>query len=140
MSQMQSSSGSSCTELKDNMQSQGGQGRVILKSGKSRLFKSGNPIIYGGAVERVEGHVAAGEEIYVYDHRDNIIGRGFYNPFSQYRVRMICQHHEQELFRLSLRALLSARIKFAKALREQICLPSAENSVYRLINGEGNKH
>lgn len=116
------------------------QNRAILKPGKSRLFKSGNPIIYGGAVEKVEGPVKAGQEIYVFDHKDNMIGRGFYNPHSQYRVRMICQQHEQQLFGLPLDALISTRIKFAKELREQVCLPSTSNSVYRLINGEGTKH
>ena len=74
------------------------QNRAILKPGKSRLFKSGNPIIYGGAVEKVEGPVKAGQEIYVFDHKDNMIGRGFYNPHSQYRVRMICQQHEQQTY------------------------------------------
>ena len=113
--------------------------RAILKPGKSRLFKSGNPIIFGGAVERVVGHVEAGQEIYVYDHRENVIGRGFYNPHSQYRVRMICGQHEQDLFGLSLHALISARIRYAKELRKQVHLPNASNSVYRLINGEGSE-
>ena len=111
--------------------------KAILKPGKSRLFKSGNPIVFGGALDRVEGKLAAGQEVYLFDHKNNVIGRGFYNPHSQYRVRMLCHQHEKNLFGLSLDALISARIKYAKELREQLNLPSSSNSVYRLINGEG---
>lgn len=84
-----------------------------------------------------KGQPTAGEEVYVYDHKENIIGRGFFNPHSQYRVRMICQQSERALFDMTLHSLLSARIKNAKELRAQISLPSSSNSVYRLINGEG---
>ena len=54
-----------------------------------RLFKDGNPIIYGGAVNSVHGTPKVGEDVLVKDHQGNIIGRGFFNPHSQYRVRMI---------------------------------------------------
>ena len=111
----------------------------VLRRGKSRLFKDGNPIIYGGAIENVFKEPQAGEEIEVFDHNFNIVGRGFFNPHSQYRVRLTVLKNEGRLFDMPLRSLFAARIERAKNLRSQVSLPSEKNTVYRLINGEGDR-
>jgi hypothetical protein len=111
----------------------------VLKPGKSRLFKDGNPIVYGGAIDKVFGEMEAGGEIYVLDHKQNIIGRGFYNPHSQYRVRLLVLKNEDNLFEMPLKTLIHTRIKRAKEIRAQISLPSETDTVYRLINGEGDR-
>ena len=58
---------------------------VVLQASKSNLFKDGNPIIYSGAVKNIYGEPQEGDFVEVRDHRGNPIGRGFYNPHSQYR-------------------------------------------------------
>lgn len=42
----------------------------------------------------MKGNPEAGDEVEVVDHKLNPIGRGFYNPFSQYKVRMMTRSHE----------------------------------------------
>lgn len=51
-------------------------------------------MVYGGAIKEVKGNPEAGDEVEVVDHKLNPIGRGFYNPFSQYKVRMMTRSHE----------------------------------------------
>ena len=112
--------------------------KVVLEKGKARLFQDGNPLIYGGAVKEVIGNPQAGDEVVVNDHVGNTLGRGVFNPFSQYRVRMMARTYES-LYTLSFDDLLKVRIEQAIALRSAISLPSKKNSVYRLINGEGDR-
>ena len=112
--------------------------KVILEKGKARLFQDGNPLIYGGAVKEVVGDPQPGDEVIVNDHMGNTLGRGVFNPFSQYRVRMMARTYE-DLYTLPFGDLLKVRIEQAIALRSAIALPSEKNSVYRLINGEGDR-
>lgn len=114
------------------------QSAVILEKGKARLFQDGNPLIYGGAVKEVIGSPSGGEEVLVKDHNLNVIGRGFFNPYSQYRVRMTCRSYES-VYNKSLHDLLDERILQCIRLRESLLLPSKSTSVYRLVNGEGDR-
>lgn len=112
---------------------------VVLEKGKARLFQDGNPLIYGGAVKTVLGNPQAGDDVLVQDHMGNTIGRGFFNPFSQYRVRMMARPWEP-MFNSSLTDILSNRINSALALRLTMNLISPDkNTVYRLLNGEGDR-
>ena len=59
-----------------------------MAQGKSRLFKDGQPLIYGGAVDRtVGGTPLSADCVQVHDHALEPIGWGFWNPASMYRVR-----------------------------------------------------
>lgn len=62
---------------------------VVLKRGKSRLFRDGQPIVYSGAVDRVVGRptLQAGDCVLVGDGAENVIGWGVFNPNSMFRVR-----------------------------------------------------
>ena len=62
---------------------------VTIKRGKARLFRDGNPLVYGGAVERTTGSMSRGDAVEVVDGAGNNIGWGFYNPDSMYRVRLL---------------------------------------------------
>ena len=112
---------------------------VILEKGKAKLFQDGNPLIYGGAVKEIIGDPNPGDECVVVDHMNNPLGRGFYNPLSQYRVRIIARSYEKDLMSLSLENLLVKRFSDAISLRRQIYIPNANTSVYRLLNGEGDR-
>lgn len=111
---------------------------VTLEKGKARLFQDGNPLIYGGAVKSIEGNPKAGDEVIVKDHNGNVFGRGFFNPLSQYRVRIMSRNGDNE-FKFTLSDLIKARISQAINLRKAMMLPSPENDVYRLVNGEGDR-
>ena len=111
---------------------------VILEPGKARLFQGGNPIIYGGAVKQVVGDPVAGTEVIVKDHKGNAFGRGFFNPYSQYRVRVTAMKEDRS-FNETLAILLKRRLSQAVALRRSMVLPRPDTSVYRLVNGEGDR-
>jgi 23S rRNA G2069 N7-methylase RlmK/C1962 C5-methylase RlmI len=111
---------------------------VTLEKGKARLFQDGNPLIYGGAVKTVEGDPQAGDEVIVKDHNGNVFGRGFFNPFSQYRVRVMSRNGETE-FKYPIADLIKVRINQAINLRKAMMLPSSASNVYRLVNGEGDR-
>lgn len=65
--------------------------RVVLKGGKSRLFRAGAPLIYGGAVDSVVGRPPpeAGDVVVVTDGQRRAFGWGVYNPASMFRVRLM---------------------------------------------------
>ena len=68
-----------------------------------------------------------------------MIGRGLFNPESQYRVRMLASSSEK-CFKMPLNLLLLNRISEAAVLRRQIHLPSiGSTNAYRLVNGEGDR-
>eukprot|EP01041_Mallomonas_annulata_P007096 gene7096-14441_t len=112
---------------------------AVLEEGKARLFRDGNPIVYAGAIKHIIGNPQAGDEILVTDHKSNIIARGFFNQHSQYRVRVIALYYEKDLFNLTLTEIIKKRIENAINLRKQIDLPNESTTVYRLINGEGDR-
>lgn len=117
----------------------GAGAKVVVAQGKARLFTGGNPLIYSGAVEKVLGQPAAGEEVTVVDARGHTIGRGYFNPHSQYRVRLMVSKDEQKLMDLSLEDVIASRIRSAKGLRRACDLPNTHTNAYRLINGEGDR-
>ncbi len=110
---------------------------VILERGKSRLFQNGNPIIYGGAIESIQGDPDTGDEVLICDHKRNLIGRGIFNSASMYRVRLMARKHEK-VFPLPINELLQSRLDSAVSMRYTLGLKGvAGDEVYRLVNGEG---
>ncbi len=137
--------------------------KIIIKPGKSRLFKGSNPnpLVFSGAIEKVVGSAKAGDECVVVSTKmdGKVIGRGFFNPHSQYRVRLIIGD-EAELLDMDLKAILKFRIKEAIRLRTSLKLGTLQSSssssslspslirtrtrtksttTYRLINSEGDR-
>jgi len=103
---------------------------IYLKAGRERPVLNGHPWIFSGAVERVEGGGRATELVDVYDHKKTWLARGFYNPKSQIRARLLTWRKEDidgEFF--------SRRLAHALAFRRAHLPPST--TAYRIINGEG---
>ena len=59
------------------------------------MFLDGNPIVYAGAIERVEGEARTGDWVQVTDHALSPICYGFYNETSSYSVRALSQAWER---------------------------------------------
>jgi len=114
-------------------------GKVVVSKGKARLFKEGNPLVYGGAIQSVRGNPDPGDLVVVTDVHDNAFAWGVFNPFSMYRVRILARKTDDKtgMPSVDLKGLLKKRIKTAKDLRQALNLPSELNTAYRLINGEG---
>ena len=104
----------------------------MLKRGRANPLWHGHPWVYSGAILREEGSPAPGDVVDVHDAEGRFIGRGFVNPRSQIRVRMMTFRDEAVDG-----ALIAARVREAAALRERLGFPSETTDAYRLVNSEG---
>jgi 23S rRNA G2069 N7-methylase RlmK/C1962 C5-methylase RlmI len=114
-------------------------GLVKLQGGKSRLFKGGHPIVYGGAVQSVEGDPDPGAVVDVVDGSGGLIGWGVFNPHSMYRVRLLATEEPALLEHRDVAELLRHRLASAAQLRSACSLPSERDTAYRLVNSEGDR-
>ncbi|KAG8363073.1 hypothetical protein BUALT_Bualt18G0089600 [Buddleja alternifolia] len=121
-----------------------GIAKVVLKKGKTQLFRDGSPMVYSGAVDRIIGRPppVTGDIVLVADGTEKPIGWGLYNSVSMFCVRLM--QLEDEATRdpscaLNVDRLLETRIEAAVTLRERLGLPSAKTNAYRLVNSEGDR-
>jgi 23S rRNA (cytosine1962-C5)-methyltransferase len=106
--------------------------RLLLKRGRANPLWHGHPWVYSGAILREDGAYAPGDAVDVCDAEGRLIGRGLANPRSQIRVRMMTWRDEA-----IDAALIAARVREARGLRERLGFPSEQTTAYRLINSEG---
>ncbi|KFK35529.1 hypothetical protein AALP_AA4G002500 [Arabis alpina] len=121
-----------------------GVAKVVLKKGKTQLFKDGSPMVYSGAVDRIIGKPPpqTGDVVIVADGTENPIGWGLYNSVSMFCVRLMQLQHESTRdpsCALNIEKLLETRIAEAFHLRNSLGLPSATTNAYRLVNSEGDR-
>ena len=63
--------------------------RVILADRHARPAWAGHPLVFSGAIDRVEdGTPATGDEVDVVDQKGRFIGRGVWHQDSAVRVRI----------------------------------------------------
>jgi 23S rRNA (cytosine1962-C5)-methyltransferase len=105
---------------------------VVLRKGRARPLWFGHPWVYANAVGRVDGDPQPGDVVSLLDHDGRFIGRGFFNPRSQIRVRL-CTRTDEAVDA----AFFRARVARARATRARLGLPSPATTAYRLINSEG---
>ena len=101
---------------------------VLLRPGEADRPLAGHPWIYHGSLLRTAADIADGALVQVKDHRQRLIGVGFWNSKSKIRVRLLSRERIQigpEFFR--------QRIREAHALRQKH-LPHATS--FRLVNSE----
>ncbi|CAN6689106.1 unnamed protein product [Malus baccata var. baccata] len=121
-----------------------GVARVVLKKGKTQLFKDGSPMVYSGAVDRIIGRPPprTGDIVLVADGAEKTIGWGMYNSVSMFSVRLM--QLEEEATRdlscaLNMEKLLETRINEAIELRKSLGLPSVSTNAFRLVNSEADR-
>jgi 23S rRNA (cytosine1962-C5)-methyltransferase len=108
-------------------------GAVILKAGHVQPVWAGHPWVFAQAVERIEGGVAAGDEVEVRDPRGQVLGRGLYSPGSAIPVRLYTRDRDRAIDA----SLIVERIERAVARRAMFGLPSADTNAYRVVHAEG---
>ncbi|XP_024960073.1 uncharacterized protein LOC112500736 isoform X2 [Cynara cardunculus var. scolymus] len=121
-----------------------GIAKVILKRGKTQLFRDGSPMVYSGSVDRIIGRPPpkTGDIVLVADGTQTPIGWGLYNSFSMFCVRLMQLEEEvsgDPSCALNVEKLLETRIDAAIKLRKNLGIPSANTNAYRLINSEGDR-
>ncbi|KAK7313758.1 hypothetical protein VNO77_38956 [Canavalia gladiata] len=121
-----------------------GVAKVVLKKGKTQIFKDGNPMVYSGAIDRIIGRPPpkTGDIVLVADGTEKPIGWGLYNSVSMFCVRLMQLEDEvtsDSSCALDMEKLLEMRINAAVELRRRLGLPSVHTNAYRLINSEGDR-
>src|SRR5438309_11459790 len=87
---------------------------VLLKPGQADRIVAGHPWIYSASILRVTSPVADGELVQVKDHRQRLLGVGFYNSKSKINVRVLSSERvevDQAFFEDRIRAALAVRTK-----------------------------
>ena len=101
---------------------------AILKPGEADRIVAGHPWIYHGEILRLTAPVADGELVQVKDHRQRLLGAGFYNSRSKINIRLLAPE------RITVdEAFFVERIRAALALRQRD-LPGATS--FRVVNAE----
>jgi 23S rRNA (cytosine1962-C5)-methyltransferase len=101
---------------------------VLLKPGEADRIIAGHPWIYHGEILRVTQPPADGGLVQVKDHRQRLIGTGFFNSKSKIVVRVLSPDRvevDEKFFEERIRAALAVRQKH---------LPGATS--FRVVNAE----
>jgi 23S rRNA (cytosine1962-C5)-methyltransferase len=101
---------------------------VLLKPGEADRIVAGHPWIYSNSVLRLTGPVTDGDLVQVKDHRQRLLGTGFYNSRSKIVVRILDRDRiepNHSFFRQRIGAALAHRQRW---------MPGATS--YRLVNAE----
>ena len=108
---------------------------VTIPTAKVRLLPEreapqyyGHLWVFDGHIAEVVGAPAAGDLVDVYSHQTRFLGRGFYNPHSKIRVRLLTFQEEP-----IDEAFFAARLRSADALRR---LVASSTNACRLVHGE----
>jgi 23S rRNA (cytosine1962-C5)-methyltransferase len=101
---------------------------VLLKPGESDRIVAGHPWVYHGSVLRLTHPASDGELVQVKDHRQRLLGVGFYNSRSKIRVRILSPE------RLTVdEAFFESRIQAAWEVRKRHMTGATS---FRVVNAE----
>ncbi len=101
---------------------------VTLKKGEGRTIKSGGMWIYDNEIAAIAGECQPGSIVSVADFDGYPMWKGFFNPYSKIRVRMMSRRGEQEIDH----AFLEMRVKNAWEYRKR----TVDTHACRVIFGE----
>ena len=101
---------------------------VLLKPGEADRVLAGHPWIYHGSVLRLTQPTNDGDLVQVKDHRQRLLGVGFYNSKSKINVRILSPDRIEVN-----QAFFEERIRVALQLRQRY-MPGA--SSFRVVNSE----
>ena len=99
----------------------------------------GNPIVYGGAIDRIENDPKDGQVVGVFDHNQRPIGWGTFNSSSMFQ-RADDGVGEGDGVADFDKRVVKKRIEEAKMLRDKVLdLKNGKTNAYRLVNSEGDR-
>ena len=101
---------------------------VLLRPGEADRIVAGHPWVYGNEVLRLSSPAADGDLVQVKDHRQRLLGTGFYNSKSKINVRLLAPDRI-----IPNEAFFEERIRAALAVRQRH-LPNATS--FRVVNAE----
>jgi 23S rRNA (cytosine1962-C5)-methyltransferase len=111
-----------CLQIMDSLPA------VLLKPGEADRIVAGHPWIYHSEILRLSTPPADGELVQVKDHRQRLLGVGFFNSKSKINVRVLAPERVEVN-----EAFFEHRIRAALAIRHKH-LPGATS--FRIVNAE----
>ncbi|MFZ4826208.1 MAG: class I SAM-dependent rRNA methyltransferase, partial [Phototrophicaceae bacterium] len=108
-------------------------GTVTIQQGKEKPIQNQHPWIYSGAISKLTDDCQPGDIVTVADSKGRFLGRGYYNPTSQIRVRMLTWQDEiinEEWWYDQLSRAVHARMVY------QDEFDTGVNNAVRLVNAE----
>ncbi|MGL4910272.1 MAG: hypothetical protein ACRCZ0_02310, partial [Cetobacterium sp.] len=90
--------------------------KIFIKKDREKLWYSGHPWMYSGAIETIEGNPIGGSVVEVYNSKKEFIGYGHYNKNSKIMVRML----EKDINKKIDFNWYSEKIKEALELRDMV--------------------
>ncbi len=103
--------------------------RVLVRRDREPRIASGHLWVYEGEIEKVEGSPAPGDLVDLTTHRGRFLSRGYINPHSRIRVRLLT-HRDEPIDE----GFWEQRLRAALALRGHVV---EGTTAYRLVFGEG---
>jgi 23S rRNA (cytosine1962-C5)-methyltransferase len=104
---------------------------VYVRKRRAQPFLNRHPWVFAGAIHRVEGEPADGDEVVVRSDEGHFVARGLFNSQSNIRVRLYSWHEEQPIDETLLRSRIDAAVSLRNGLFD-----GNENSACRLIFSE----
>lgn len=106
--------------------------KVILKPKRAQPFFGRHPWVFAGAIERIEGAPADGDEVELVSHGGNFVARGLFNSQSKIHVRLYSWQEGQALDR----AFFRDRLATALRLRHDVLKLNGPDAGYRVCFSE----
>ena len=109
--------------------------KVILKPKRAQPFFARHPWVFNGAIDRVEGTPADGDEVDLFSSGNNFIARGLFNSQSKINVRLYSWEPEKPLDA----AFFKERIARALELRHHVLNLAGPDRGYRVVFSESDQ-
>lgn len=109
------------------------EGIIVIKQGKEKPIENKHPWIFSGSIRFVDNDPQPGDIVQVVNAKGDFMARGYFNPTSQIRVRVLTWENDpidETWWRKSIRRAISGR------LTEQEDFGAGEYNAVRLINAE----
>ncbi|MGL5052328.1 MAG: class I SAM-dependent rRNA methyltransferase [Cetobacterium sp.] len=103
--------------------------KVFIKKDREKMWYTGHPWMYSGAVDKIEGNPMGGSVVEVYNYKQEFIGYAHYNKNSKIMLRMLEKNIDKKI---DLN-WYSEKVREAFTLRKMVKIDS---NAYRLIHSE----
>lgn len=106
--------------------------KIVLKSGKDQSLRRFHPWVFSGAIKKIYGNPAEGDEVVVYDNKDEFLALGHYQ-IGSITIRVFSFENVDTDYNFWFKKLnIAYQIRKTLGLAE-----SSYTTVYRLFHGEG---
>ncbi len=109
------------------------EGIIVIKQGKEKPIENKHPWVFSGAIQHMDNDPRPSDIVQIVNSKGRFLARGYYNPTSQIRVRILTWQDEpidEGWWRQSLRRSIAGRLPHQEALG------AGEYNAVRLVNAE----